>query len=164
MRFSAVDALSCAVAAPRTLFRRAGHADFRDRFDGRDGAVPFINIGSDEQAVGKPCGQRGDVVIRHEPALAGRDHQVAQLSGLSAHRRRIRVDQPLAHPKHCGLGRPLLTCDHEDRMRPHGPERRREPADEERPIGFAVSDVPACFRSARPLRDLDRSNMVLCAT
>jgi hypothetical protein len=43
---------------------------------GGDGAVLFIDIGSDAQAVGKPGGQRGDVVIRHEPALPGRDHQI----------------------------------------------------------------------------------------
>jgi hypothetical protein len=40
MCFSAVAAPSCAVSAPRTLFRRAGYAGFRDRFDGgRSGSV-----------------------------------------------------------------------------------------------------------------------------
>ena len=33
MRFSAVAAPSCAVAAPRILFWSAGHAGFRDRFE-----------------------------------------------------------------------------------------------------------------------------------
>ena len=77
MRFSAVAAPFCAVAAPRAWFRRAGHAGFRDRFDGGDGAVLLFNIGSeslvDDHAVviARHSSRRSDmatVTIRYCPS------------------------------------------------------------------------------------------------
>ena len=106
-----------------------------------DGVVLLFSIGSDEQAVGKPCGQRGDVVIRHEPALAGRDHQVAQFFGLRTHWRRIgsiRRRQTLSIVVLAAPCSPVMTkmgCG------PTGQSTPRQPADKERPVSFLDIDI-----------------------